>query len=726
MTAILGLLLLGLMIALQRAVSADKRAARLEDRLRAMEDRLRNIELRLEPAPPMPDEAASATAVLSITVTESIERVAPPIEPVSTGASAAVSPSPAAARAGPSLEELIGGRWLLFAGIAAIILGVSYFVKFAFDNGWISEPLRVSAGVVTGLMLIGGGTRFRSRGLPLFGQGLAGAGIVVLYVSIYAALHFYALIPESVAFASMVIVTGAGAYFADREGSQPLASLALVGGFATPLLVSGERNAQIVLFTYMGILIGGAAVIARRHTWPLIGAASYLCTFVLVVIWFFASYDARVWLRTELFLTAYLVLFAYLLDSVLRSPARRSPQSQLAAAALATAPIVYHVASVFLLAQHTAAWLIYVVVATLAGLIVAQRSARWMRILVLLLVGLPMLAWLSDLSRPNWYGPAVATVVALYLLHLATQLVAAADESQSASVSAAHVQLNGLLMPLTLYAFFETRHASWNPWMTAGMAAWNAFLAFAASRQAPRLRLQFFALAATLAAVSLVLAFDGPALAVGWSAEGVLVGWLALRERRRSLAIGSTALIILGALQIMNLLALPLPAADVPFFNSRALAALLVIGMLGWLAWRLREDGSDDVLRTAIVVLANLLALAFVSADLHAHFAQQAADASIAGGGIADARLAEQVALSVTWALYALALVFAGIRRRFPAVRYLGIGLFGIVVAKVLAVDIAGLDRFYRMLSVLGVGVLLLIASYLYQRSAADRTPHYR
>ena len=77
--------------------------------------------------------------------------------------------------------------------------------------------------------------------------------------------------------------------------------------------------------------------------------------------------------------------------------------------------------------------------------------------------------------------------------------------------------------------------------------------------------------------------------------------------------------------------------------------------------------------------------------------------------------------MSVTWALYAVGLVFAGIRRRFAPARYFAILLFGIVVLKVLAVDIAGLDRLYRMLSVLAVGVLLLIASYLYQRTASDR-----
>jgi uncharacterized membrane protein len=111
-----------------------------------------------------------------------------------------------------------------------------------------------------------------------------------------------------------------------------------------------------------------------------------------------------------------------------------------------------------------------------------------------------------------------------------------------------------------------------------------------------------------------------------------------------------------------------------------------------------------------------------LSAEIHAFFAQRAFGASAEGElrAAGDAGLMEQVTLSVTWALYAVVLVFVGIRRRFAPARYLAIALFAVVVVKVLYVDIAGLDRLYRMLSVLGVGILLLVASYLYQRRAAD------
>jgi uncharacterized membrane protein len=722
---LIAVLALGLVVVLGRVLEAERRSRRLGDQVRGLESRLEWLERQFDPRA-RPEESAPPPV-------PAVEPPIPPpaaivkplgVEPLPAPSPAAVA-RPAAQHARPGLEELIGGRWLLFAGIAAIILGISYFVKFAFDNGWISEPLRVAAGVATGAMLIAGGIGFRVRGVPLFGQALAGAGIVVLYVSIYAALHFYGLIPQGAAFALMIIVTAGGAWLADRERSQPLAALALVGGFATPLLVGGDRSVQVVLFTYIAILIAGTAVIARRHAWPLLGPASYLCTFLLVISWFFSSYEPRDWLRTELFLTVYILLFGYLLLVLLRSP--RGAQSLFAATVLTTAPVVYHLASIVLLNRHPAAWLVYVITTTVVVLLASRRAdATWAHLTVLLLVGLPMLFWLSSMPYPGWYAASVVTVIAVYVMHLATHWLSAGTEERLSLLEIIYSQVNGLLLPLTLYSFIDRHFAAWDAWVIAALAAWNAGIAIAARSRATQLTLLFVALAATVAASAVVLAFDGPAVAFGWAAEGVLVGWLARRERSRTLALGSAALIVLGSLLLLNLLSQPLATGETPVFNARALAAALAIAMLAWLASLIRADHRIEVAaaRGAMIVLANVLALAVLSADLHAYFAQRGLAASLEEEPrrMADVARAEQVALSVMWALYAVALVFAGIRRRFAPARYLAILLFGVVVGKVLFVDIAGLDRLYRMLSVLGVGVLLLVASYLYQRSAGDRT----
>ena len=68
------------------------------------------------------------------------------------------------------LEERIGARWLLYAGIGSLILGLSYFIKFAFDNGWVSEPLRVATG------LAAGGGPARGSGSGSCGRGSPSSG----------------------------------------------------------------------------------------------------------------------------------------------------------------------------------------------------------------------------------------------------------------------------------------------------------------------------------------------------------------------------------------------------------------------------------------------------------------------------------------------------------------------------------------------------------------------
>lgn len=733
-----------------RAQSANRLANEMAARVETLERRVaeltravRDMPRRAEP--PVPPASASTAAVIPPSPASALE-VPPPAVVRQPGTSpqppapaphvplpklqpvVVNPPEPSEPRPSLDLEQLIGGRWLLYAGIAAVVLGVSYFVKFAFDNGWISEPLRVAGGVAIGLTLIVAGLRFAARGLEAFGQALMGGGIVVFYVSIYAALHFYALISSGPAFGLMVIVTAAGAWLAHQQRAQPIAMLALLGGFATPFLVGGERDVQVVLFTYVAILIAGTAVLARHHGWPLLSAAAYVCTFSLVVMWAFGSYEAEKWLTTELFLTLYVALFGYLLYELLAS-GERDPASQLAIAALATAPLVYHLASIILLNDRPAPWLLYVVLVTVAGLVVSQRmGAAWLRLLVLILVGLPMLFWLESVQYPRWYTPGVLVTVALYAMHLAAQWEAIKDDSDEPIpvTELVHTQLNGLLLPLTLYVFFEERAAWVSSWAVGALAAWNAGLAMFAQTHARRVKLQFIAISGTLAAITLVLAFDGPVVAVGWVAEGVFLAWLAMRERSEPLGYGSAILLGLGIFQVVDQLGSPPAAGDAAFFNPRGLAAALVIGLLSWLAWRMaqgeRAFEKQANARDVLIIVTNILAIVALSAEIHALFVGSELDARTAGEPwqAVDARLAEQVMLSVTWALYAVGLIAVGMRRQYAPARYLGITLLGVTVLKVLANDIAGLDRLYRMMSVLVVGILLLLASYLYQRRARN------
>lgn len=626
------------------------------------------------------------------------------------------------------LEQRIGGRWLLYAGMAALVLGISYFVKFAFDNGWVSEPLRVIVGLAAGGALVMGGVRCCRQGLPLFGHVLAGGGIVVVYIALYAALHVYQLTTPGAAFSTLVLVTGFSAYLADRERAQALAVVALVGGFATPFLVGGDLGAQPVLFTYIALLLTGTTILGLRHAWPLLHLVAFVLTCVTVAVWWGGNDGRAPWLRTQLFLTFYAALFVYTLFAV-RRQAEASPVARVVMWTLAAAPVLYHVASLVLVASHPGALLVYFVLFTVTGLSISYHTDRpWLRTVVLVLAGLPLMAWMDGLRRPGWYAGALITTCAIYGLHLAGQWRALSDDDAPTDAPVAeilHTHLNGVWLPTALYLFLEDRAAWWNPPMLTALAAWNAGIAWAIRLQIPTLPWHMAALAATLAAVAIGVWFDGPAVAVGWAMEGAAIGWLAISRGSRWLGAGSAALFVLATLRLLEMLARPLAVTSWPVLNTRSLAAALVIGVGLWVAATLRRAATEPTARHVLIVGAHVLAIAWLSAELHAVFGQRAylAAADDRPVGVARAELFEQVALSVAWGCYAVALIALGMVRGYAPARYLGIALFGVTIVKVVTRDIAELDRVHQMLSVPGVGGLLLLASFLYQRMARRDAP---
>src|SRR5262249_42132360 len=169
-----------------------------------------------------------------------------------------IKPSPAATdfpvRDGADLESRIGSHWLNRIGIAAVLIGVSYFLKYAFDNNWIGAAGRVTIGLLAGIAVVIWSERFRSRGYRVFSYSLKAVGIGGLYLSLWAAFQLYSLIPSGVAFVAMLLVTLATAVMALTQDAEILAAFALAGGFTTPLLLSTGQNRELQLFSYLAVL----------------------------------------------------------------------------------------------------------------------------------------------------------------------------------------------------------------------------------------------------------------------------------------------------------------------------------------------------------------------------------------------------------------------------------------------------------------------------------------
>ncbi|MBM3416836.1 MAG: DUF2339 domain-containing protein [Bacteroidetes bacterium] len=168
--------------------------------------------------------------------------------------------------------------------MAVLVLGISFFIKYAIDKDWIHEAGRVITGLVTGFVLIGLGHRFRNR-YRSFSSVLAGGGLAVLYFSIAFAFHQYHLIGQTAALVFMVLVTSFAVLLSLFYSRQELAILATIGGFITPFLVNTGQDNYIALFIYLCIRNAGLTALSWFKRWPAINSISLFFTTIIFGGW---------------------------------------------------------------------------------------------------------------------------------------------------------------------------------------------------------------------------------------------------------------------------------------------------------------------------------------------------------------------------------------------------------------------------------------------------------
>ncbi len=194
------------------------------------------------------------------------------------------APRPSFFERNPDLEKFIGENLVNKIGIAVLVLGIGFFVKYAIDQNWINAFGRVAIGVVCGGILLGIAHYLRKR-FKAFSSVLVGGGLAVLYFTIAIAFHQYQLLNQSAAFIIMVIITAFAVLLAIAYNRIEIAVLSLIGGFSTPFILSTGEGNYIVLFTYLMILNIGMLVLAYFKKWNVINILAYAFTIIIYGGW---------------------------------------------------------------------------------------------------------------------------------------------------------------------------------------------------------------------------------------------------------------------------------------------------------------------------------------------------------------------------------------------------------------------------------------------------------
>jgi hypothetical protein len=182
------------------------------------------------------------------------------------------------------LEQVIGENWLNKIGIAILVIGIGFFVKYAIDKNWIGEVGRVAIGVGLGGILIGI-AHFLRKKYHAFSSVLIGGGISVLYYTISIAYHDYHIFDQKTAFGIMVAITLFSTFISVIYDRKELAIIALIGAFTSPFMVQDGAGNYKVFFTYIAIINSGMLILSYFKKWDILSKLSLAFTVLFFGTW---------------------------------------------------------------------------------------------------------------------------------------------------------------------------------------------------------------------------------------------------------------------------------------------------------------------------------------------------------------------------------------------------------------------------------------------------------
>ncbi len=205
-------------------------------------------------------------------------------------------------------SEEVSGRILGRIGIGAVIVGIAFFLKYAFDNNWIGISGRVMIGILIGIITIAIGQYLRKKYLQ-YSDLLMGGGLAILYLSVFASYALYHLVDPMIAFMGMIVITAFGVILSIWNATITLSVIAFIGGFLTPILIDVGNLGEWITLTYITILNAGILGILLYKKWTNLIIVGLIGTWILFGTWLVNSYNQDLLIPTLLFILVQFIIF---------------------------------------------------------------------------------------------------------------------------------------------------------------------------------------------------------------------------------------------------------------------------------------------------------------------------------------------------------------------------------------------------------------------------------
>jgi uncharacterized membrane protein len=206
-------------------------------------------------------------------------------------------------------EEFIGTNLLNKIGITILVLGISFGVKYAIDRQMLDPLTRIILGYLAGAAIIGFALKLK-KNYTAFSAVLLSGGMATLYFITFAAYDLYHFIPQATAFVVMAAFTAFTVFAAIHYNLQVIAIIGLVGAYGVPFLLSDGSGRVAVLFSYMIVVNAGILFISFLRDWRIVFWSGFSLTWLIFSVWAIDSYstEEHFWLAL-MFATIFFIIF---------------------------------------------------------------------------------------------------------------------------------------------------------------------------------------------------------------------------------------------------------------------------------------------------------------------------------------------------------------------------------------------------------------------------------
>lgn len=219
----------------------------------------------------------------------------------------------------PSLAEqwmhgarawLLGGNTIVRMGVLVLFIGLAFLAKYAAEHALLPPEVRIAAVGLVGCALLVAGWRLRGNAeRGLYALTLQGAGVAVLYLTVFASFRLYQFLDAGVAFGLMAVVCALSTAIALMQNAQAMALVGFAGAFAVPVLLSTGQGDSVGLFSYYLLLGVAIAAVARQRAWRALNLLGFFATFGVATLWGVLKYNPALFDSTEPFLLAFFGLY---------------------------------------------------------------------------------------------------------------------------------------------------------------------------------------------------------------------------------------------------------------------------------------------------------------------------------------------------------------------------------------------------------------------------------